>query len=524
MPKKAQVSLQGMSAVIYARYSSHSQNDASIEQQVAKCEEYAARAGLTIIHTYSDRAMTGRNDRRPEFQKMMKDAAKGKFQCVVAWKSNRMGRNMLEAMVNDAKLMDHGVRCLYVEEDFGDNAAGRFALRNMMNVNQFYSENMAEDITRALQENARQCKVNGSIPLGYKKGEDGKYAIDEPAAEIVREIYRRIASGETLASIADDLNARNILTAYGNKWNKGSFHRLASNERYIGVYIYGDIRIEHGVPQIVDAHLFRVVQEKMKGRKEVAGRRNENAQYLLTGKLFCGKCDSPMTGISGKGRSGAPHFYYICRKRRTEGTCDKDNVRKADIERIVAEALKQYVLKDDVIEWIADSVMALQEKLKASSQLSYYKDRLVETQRSIDNILKAIESGIFSESVQGRLSALENDKRDLKAQIELEEHSMPSYTKEQIIYYMESFRDGNASDPAFQKSLFDSFLDTVFLYDDHLKITFNYTKEKNEFTIPIESSTDEAGDMVCLMPDVVHSIKTVRYGLSLLLYRKQRRT
>ena len=149
MAKKKNATPQGMIAVIYARYSSHSQNDASIEQQVAKCEEYAARTGLQITATYADRAISGKTDRRPEFQKMMRDAGKGKFQCVVAWKSNRMGRNMLEAMLNDAKLMDHGIRCLYVEEDFGDTAAGRFALRNMMNVNQFYSENMARPV--------RQC-------------------------------------------------------------------------------------------------------------------------------------------------------------------------------------------------------------------------------------------------------------------------------------------------------------------------------------------------------------------------------
>ena len=118
---------QNKNAVIYARYSSHSQRDVSIEQQVQKCTEYALREGLTIIEIYSDAAISGKTDNRPAFQRMMADSKKHRFQYVIAWKSNRMGRNMLEAMINNAALMQEDVRCLYVEEDFGDTASGRFA-------------------------------------------------------------------------------------------------------------------------------------------------------------------------------------------------------------------------------------------------------------------------------------------------------------------------------------------------------------------------------------------------------------
>lgn len=111
----------------------------------------------------------------------MRDADKGKFQYVIAWKSNRIGRNMLESMINEARLSDMGIRVLYTEEDFDDTAGGRFAARSMMNVNQFYSENMAEDIRRGLRDNAENCKLtNGSIPFGYKKGDDLRYELDPP--------------------------------------------------------------------------------------------------------------------------------------------------------------------------------------------------------------------------------------------------------------------------------------------------------------------------------------------------------
>ena len=187
MPKKPLKSRKGKPldnsecGVIYARYSSHAQKDASIEQQVKEAMAYAAEQEIPIHEVYADRAISGKTDRRPNFQRMMKDAEKGKFRYVIAWKSNRMGRDMLNAMINEVRLQELGIRVLYTEEDFDDTAAGRFALRSMMNVNQFYSENMAEDIRRGLRDNAQNCKLtNGSLPFGYKKGEDLRYELDPP--------------------------------------------------------------------------------------------------------------------------------------------------------------------------------------------------------------------------------------------------------------------------------------------------------------------------------------------------------
>ena len=211
--KKLEVEEPG---VLYGRYSSHNQKDISVEQQFEKGYELAAEYGIRIIDTYADRAVSGRTDKRRDFQRMMTDAAKGKFRYVIAWKSNRMGRNMLEALINEARLQDLGVRVLYVEEDFDDTAAGRFAARSMMNVNQFYSENMAEDIKRGLYDNAANCMVaNGHLPYGYKADETLHYAIDEPKAAVIREIFTRVSCGEAFVDIMASLNARGIKTSYG---------------------------------------------------------------------------------------------------------------------------------------------------------------------------------------------------------------------------------------------------------------------------------------------------------------------
>lgn len=465
----------GGNAIIYARYSSHNQRDVSIEQQIEACRKHAAELGLTITDTYEDRAISGRTDNRPAFQRMMRDAEGGKFQYVLAWKSNRMGRNMMQAMVNESRLMDCGVKVFYAEEDFDDSAAGRFALRSMMNVNQFYSDNLAEDVRRGLMDNASKCMANGRQPLGYKRGEDGKVVVDEPAAAIVREIYTRIASGEMFMDIARDLNRRGIKTQSGSEWNKSSFKVLCRNERYRGIYIYGDTRIEGGIPPIVDDVLWYKVQEVLKVKKS-KNRHHcpSDEDYLLTGKLRCGKCGGYMIGMSGRSKTGDVHHYYACQNRRVGHTCDKKNIRRDVVEPAVAQAIKQYCLTDDAIEWITDQTIAYWEDEDRKLQIDSIENDLSAVQSSISNVMKAIEMGVITETTRDRLIELERQQTDLKSKLALAKEEIVHVDRKDLISSLLAFRHGNVHDRAYQEKLFNAFLIAVYVYDDdHLKLVFN---------------------------------------------------
>lgn len=475
--------------VIYARYSSHAQKDASIEQQVKEAQAYAAGLGIPIKEVYADRAISGKTDRRPNFQRMMKDAEKGRFRYVIAWKSNRIGRNMLQAMVNEARLQELGIRVLYTEEDFDDTAAGRFALRSMMNVNQFYSENMAEDIRRGLRDNAENCKLtNGTIPFGYKKGQDLRYELDEPNDSIVREIYSRFICGEAFIDIANDLNARGVKTGRGRSWGRGSFHRILTNERYRGIYIYDDIRVEGGIPRIISDELFFKAQEVLKTKKNPQGRHRINGDYLLTGKLFCGRCKSPMIGISGTGKSGQLHHYYACQKKRNEKNCDKKNVRRDTIEETVARAIKEYALQDDIISWIADSTVSYYKHQQEQSHIAMLEDELTETKRSIKNIMAAIEQGIITDTTKGRLLELEDEQAKITGQIAAARADIITVSSEDIVAGLEMYRDGDVTSKKYQAQLFDTFLVAVYVYDDDLKIVFSFSGKRNTVSVPLDSS------------------------------------
>lgn len=473
-------------AVIYARYSSHNQRDVSIEQQVKQCQEFALRSNLQIIEVYADRAISGKTDQRPNFQRMMREAEKKKFKYVIAWKSNRMGRNMLQAMINEARLDEYGVRCLYTEEDFDDTAAGRFALRNMMNVNQFYSENMAEDVMRGMMDNAQKCMVNGPIPLGYRKGTNGKYEVEPKEAEVVKEIFERFHDGDLLVDIANDLNGRGIKTKAGNRWNKGSFHRMLVNERYIGVYEYAGYRVEDGIPAIIGKELFHTVQEKLRTKKNPQGRHRENGDYLLTGKLYCGHCKGFMVGMSGTSKTSAKHYYYACQTKRIKKTCHKKAVRRDWIEQKIAEVTKQYIMQDDVIQWLVDGYDNFLKLHRKDSLLMAAEEELDSVKKAIKNVMSAIEQGIITPTTKERLVELENERRCLEATVAIERAALVDIPKEKIQFWLESFRSGDAMDKKYQAKLIDAFIQAVYLYDQELRVVFNFTKNDNEATIPFE--------------------------------------
>ena len=470
--------------VIYARYSSHNQKEESIEQQVEECMEFAANNNIKIIQIYADKALSGKTDKRPQFQHMMRDAEKRQFNVVVAYKSNRIARNMLHALEYENRLAKYNIETLYAKEEFGNTAAGRFALRTMMNVNQFYSENMAEDVKRGMRNNAENCKVNGALPLGYIKGKDGRYAIEEKEAAIVKEIFNKVLDDVPFVDIANDLNARGLRTKYGNLWNKSSFHRMLTNDVYIGVYRHSGFVKENGVPPILDKEVFYAMQKHLSEKKKPKGRHRNNNDYILTGKLHCGHCKSLMIGVSGTSSTGKTHYYYSCNTRRAGGDCKKEHVKKDYIERLVAELTQTFILRDDVIEWIADSAIDLLKSSEAEFKIADMEDELAENKKALKNIMTAIEQGVLTATTKDRLLELEFNISELEKSINLTKAATEkrAITRDRIIWRLKQLKDGNIESKDFQKNLIHAFVKTIYLWDDKIEIIYYYTGKNNSTT------------------------------------------
>lgn len=484
--------------VIYARYSSHAQRDVSIEQQVADCEAYCRLNNLNVVKVYADRHLSGTTDQRPQFQQMIKDAARGGWSYVVTWKVDRFARNRYDSATYKYRLKKHGVRVLYAKECIPEGAEGILLESVLEGSAEYYSANLSQNIRRGIHYNALECKVNnGSMPFGYCKGEDGRFAINEAEAEIVREVFRKVAEGVPFVDLCNELNGRGVRTKRGGLWNKSSFKRMLVNETYTGVYKYADVRVEDGVPAIVDKALFLEVGERLKNKKNPQGRHRENGEYMLTGKLFCGLCGSPMIGVAGTGEHGDMHYYYSCRNHRTGHECPKKNVVRDWLEQVIVDATLDTVLQDGVISWLTDQVMDYQEREANSAQLLSLRDELAANQKATANVMKAIEAGIITLTTKSRLEELEAEAVRLNNAIIMEEASITKVDRKTVIYWLESFRSGDRNDKAFRHKVIDSFVAAVYLWDDRIRVVFNYSGNRNKVDWKIvaeaEAVAGEAG-------------------------------
>lgn len=157
-----------MKAVIYARYSSDNQREASIEGQLRECMEFAEKSGITVIGNYIDRALSAKTDNRPEFQKMIKDSYREVFDSVIVWKVDRFARNRYDSAYYKNILKKNGVKVISAKEHIGEGSEGIILEAILEGMAEFYSAELAEKVTRGLKENALKGLYNGgSVPVGY---------------------------------------------------------------------------------------------------------------------------------------------------------------------------------------------------------------------------------------------------------------------------------------------------------------------------------------------------------------------
>ena len=479
-----------MDAVIYARFSSSAQREASIEQQINVCMAFAEREGYNVLRTYSDKALTGRTDRRPQFLQMIKDAAQdGRFCAVIVYALDRFSRDKYDSARYKHELRANGVRVISATEPITDNPSGILIESVFEGLAQYYSAELSQKIRRGYEDNAKKCLASGSVPFGFKRSADGHYEICPEEAEIVREIFRRVDAGDTYADICRDLNARGIKTRHGAAWNRSSFNTLLSNQRYIGTYISKYHIQEDAIPQIVEKDLFYRVQTI--GREKSGPRRTPNGYYALTGKLFCGLCGDAMTGTSGTARSGKLCFYYTCHGHRAH-KCDQRSYPRQQLEDAICRAIWDDVLSDDAIRWMAHQTILDQDKLQADSDLDILQESLHQIEKQKQNLINAIKAGIFTASTRDELLKLEQEEADLAEKVrQAEKYLSELPTEDDIISFLELFREGYSDPDLTRSGLLDAFVTRAVVYPDHLTVFFSIKKEDRQKDIPLTDPDDD---------------------------------
>jgi site-specific DNA recombinase len=366
-----------MRAVIYARYSSDNQREASIEDQLEICRRYLDRQGWTLIQTYEDRALSGASDQRPAYQQMLSDAEAGRFDVVVTEALDRLGRRLSDV----ARLYDHLEFCGIMLHAVNIGPVSTMHVGLLGTMAQLYLSDLKEKTRRGQLGRALAGKIPGGKAYGYRlvKDASGERQVNEAEALVVRRIFREFAAGKSPRAIAKALNAEGIPGPDGRQWRdttiRGQVERgtgILNNSLYVGrlewnrcSYIKDpktgkrvarpnakDVWEIVEVPElrIIDDALWAAVKRRQQGlsleiRRDDSGNalnRAHRRRFLLSGLLKCGCC--------GGGATIVAQDRYGCATRRSKGTCDNSaTVSRQEIEARVLEGLKERLLAPELV-------------------------------------------------------------------------------------------------------------------------------------------------------------------------------
>lgn len=461
-------------AVIYARYSSDSQTEQSIEGQLRVCEEYAQKNNILILNTYIDRAMTGTNDNRPDFQRMIKDSSRKEWNYVLVYKLDRFSRNKYETAIHKKTLKDNGVKVLSAMENIPDTPEGIILESLLEGMNVYYSAELSQKVKRGMRETRlKGFYQGGGLPYGYKVV-DRKVVIDETKAETVRFMYDSYSKGVTVKTMIAELTAKGILYK-GKPFAPNTVYGILGNEKYSGSYRKDDEIIDNIYPQLIPIDTYQKVREK--AEKNKFGKRSIKTVYLLRHKVKCGYCGRPISAETGTARNGEVKRYYKCigRKKDNNG-CIKTQIPKDFLEEFVSNVIIEKLIDTQNIDTIIAEIMRRQN-LNENGNLKMLSNEKSRIDRALDNLVTAIENGITSNTTNKRLHDLEKQQEELERQILIERSKTAVKLNERDIrqYYEQALR-------LEMPMLINFLVKEIVLYNDKIEIYFN---------TPIKTSPDD---------------------------------
>lgn len=427
-----------MNAVIYARYSSDSQREESIDGQLRECSEYAQKNNIEIVGEYIDRAYSAKTDNRPEFQKMIKESYKKEFDAVLVWKLDRFARNRYDSARYKTILKKNGIQVVSATENISQAPDGIILEALLEGFAEYYSADLSEKVSRGMTENVLNGKSNGgNKTFGYNiNAVTHKYEINEYQANVVKRVYEMYLSGISIENIIDYLKINDIKNSRGNYFNHETLKHMLQNRRYIGEYKFKDTINSNAIPPIISTELFLNVQKKILSVPKK--KNNMQVLYKLSGLLECSNCSSQMVGECGTSKTGKIYYYYKCYQVKKHLGCDMKSPKKDIIENYVFEEIinmiKSHELKFSIIKNIEaiskkenDIVLALKRQYNVVSN-------------KIDNLVETIANGLSSDSVILKLSQLENEKEELENKIEYETKILENaiLTYEKIEYWFDN--------------------------------------------------------------------------------------
>ena len=439
-------------AVVYARYSSDNQSEASNEDQIRLCKELIAHEGWTLIDSFGDAAISGATTTRPSYQALIEAAREAAFDVIVAEGLDRLSRDQEDVAALFKQMRFAGIKIVTLAE--GEINELHVGLKGTMNA--LFLRDLAQKTHRGLRGRVVAGRSAGGRCHGYDvvrrtddRGElvHGERSINAAEATVVRRIFCMFDDGASPIAIAKTLNAENIPGPAGRSWRDTTIrgHALRGtgilrNELYIGRLVWNrmtyvrnpatgrrvsrmnsreqTLATEVPALRIIDQELWDRVQGRLAIMRTNSGADDPNrprywearrSHHVLTGKVFCGCCNGVMANI---GRD-----YLACSAARRQGTCSSQRgIRRGVLESLILDALRTRLMQPEHVVTFVAEFTAEWNRLQAEvSALATVRRRELDTvQRKLASVIDAIADGLRSPGLQQRLDTLESRKAELE--------------------------------------------------------------------------------------------------------------
>ena len=468
-------------AVIYARYSPGANQTAqSIEGQLKVCYEYAARNGYQIMEVYKDEKRSGKGaEKRLDFQRMIRDSAKGRWEVLLVYQLDRFARNEYDDAIYREKLERNGVKIVSAMEHFSDDASGQLMRHVLVGMAAYYSRELSDKIKRGRSINAEKYLSIGANPGLGLKVVDRHIVEDKETSHYVLRIFEMYNNGITMREIVEYMNEMGVKTTKGNAFAKNSLQYILRNKRYIGTYTYQGKDTPGVLPRIVPQELFDAVQAKLEINRQSPGRGRAVEDFILSSpsKLFCGHCNTPYTGVSGTSHTGKQHRYY----RKKSKKCKINyNIPKLKIEDAVINTVREMLTQGNM-ELIAREISALCEREQDNPNVKRLRRLIKDNEKEKANLLKSLKVGNASASaanyVFSEIDKLEKEAAELEKQVVVEENQQFGLSEVDIMYFLNHLKHGNIDDIEYRQLLINSMVNSVYLFDGYFTAIFNSSNQ-----------------------------------------------
>lgn len=514
-----------MKVALYARVSSEKQDiDLSIKAQLKALGEYAQKNKYQVVREFVDEAETGRTTARSAFREMISLVRRSEkpFGLILVCKYSRFARSREDSIIYKTMLRKSGVQVISITEPLDDTPSGRLLEAIIESLDEFYSDNLGEEVTRGMRESAsRGFYLSCKPPYGFRKikvkdgtKEHTKLDIDAHQASVVASIFNSVLYGKGLSEIVKELNRKGIAGPKGKGWGKTSLHTILTNEAYAGTLTWGrnskrglePIRVENACPAVVDKETFDKVQAHLKERAPTQLHpRRVASRFLLSGLACCGYCGKGFIGHCAK---SGQFSYYVCSTllKKGAGSCPAHYLNSAKFEGVVVDKIKEHILTSDNLPRLAQVVNKGMDCVSRSYQeeLDAISDEFVSIKHRLDRLYAALETGKMGlddlalrihqlrerqEKLQARKSQIESLLSDRRVEL-----ASPEIVRHYVDDLLNLLNEGLLSE---RRAFIRSFVKEVKVTGDEVLLTYTMPlppKGISEERVGVQSNVQYSGD------------------------------